>query len=230
MKDKPKILSTQRLCPAGGRVTQSKPKLEISWKELSPMLKSIDSQTPRSWTPSEDARGNSASTSSRKDSIGKHEDKHSIMRQKNQDGRTLTNVASASITVSSPSTPNAHRRSLYRNLSFSSSSSRKTRILQAQAARKVLDLITPDVFAISQEVLESPDPGQQPMAADSPPQIRMPYPRNASSNSYRKIPFKSPAAALNNGSRKSWNRPFGSMTPPRHPNSAPKVLQCTSME
>ncbi len=223
MKDRPKILSSQRLRPAGESSTLSTPKREISWKELSVLLKPIDSRTSRS---SKDSRGNvSTLAPSERNSFGQYRENHSSMWENNRDRDRLitTSVASARTTVSSPSTPSDHGRSLSRAPSFSSSSGQKARMEQARAARKLLDLISPDVFVVSHA---NPDPGLQLKLADSASQMRTPPRRQGPSIFSIKTPLKSPAY----GSSAKRNIALALMTPPRHPNSARKASQCKSIE
>jgi hypothetical protein len=140
---------------------------------------------------------------------------------RDRDRCTTTSVACVPSTVSSPSTPSDLRRSLSRTPSFSSSSGRNARMEQARAARKLLDMISPEVFIVSHA---NPDPGRQSKVVDSPPEMRTPHRRQGLSIHNIETPTKTPAY----GSSAKRSVALALLTPPRHPISARKVLQLKS--
>lgn len=220
MKHRPTILSTQRFCLGEESSTLSTPKLEISWKELSVLLKPVDSQTARSSKSSSDSRGRiSTSASSCRNSFWQNGESHSSVceNHRDQDRCTTTSATLARKMVSSPSTPIDPRRSLSRTPSFSSPSGRIARMEQAEAARKLLDLISPVIVASQ----ANPDPDRRPKVEDSPPHMRTPHRRQGPPIFNNRSPLKSPAY----GSSAKRSSALALMTPPRHPNSARKASQ-----
>lgn len=105
------------------------------------------------------------------------------------------------------------------------------RLEQSEAARKLLDSISPDIF-VQHDALGDCVRFTERAAKGSPTQVRTPRRRQRSSSSSHKTQSKLAArsSARNRMSSAVRSISFNSLTPPRYPNSSKKLLQSLSKE
>jgi hypothetical protein len=221
-------MSTASVHPMEASPILSTPKLEISWKELSVLLKCGEAATPRLQEASTlAARSPFRSTSSRKLDLQNYEMRLCPTPTRNQ----IVNkpdTANMDTMNTPPSIARSRRRSYSRSPALLLSSSRMTRLEQSRAARRLLDSISPDIFMqqdASEHCVQSVQYTES-AATNSPAHVRTPR----SSSSCHKSQPKIPSSARKNVSSAVRSMSFNSLTPPRHPHSARKLLQSLSID
>jgi hypothetical protein len=142
MKD---TFATLAVHPMGASPILSTPKLEISWKDLSVLLKCGDRATPRQ-PLSTLALSPLKSTSSRRLDLRNREMLLCPTPSRNRNAEHKPISASVDTMKTPPSMVRSRRRSLSRSPAVLLSSGRMTRLEQRQAARKLLDSISPCIF------------------------------------------------------------------------------------
>ena len=208
----------------------STPKKEISWKELSVLLKSVEKKTSQSKSVSNYVAGSQAAPMLSGDNVlGKQGEQRCSTPNRNRamERKKLISAAKAEV-VFSPSVASSRRRSVSRSPSLLLSSARVARLGQSRAARKLLDSISPHLF-MKQETNENQDPHKY-MATSSPAQTRTPRHRESSSSWHHKTPPRPPTSTRKPTLSAKLSSSLNAMTPPRHPSSARKLLQSLSLE
>ena len=224
-------MSTESVHPMDASPILSTPKLEISWKELSVLLKCGEATTPRLQEASTvAARSPFKSTPPRKLDLQKYEMRRCPTPTRDQrvhkpDTATMDTVNTP------PSIARSRRRSFSRSPALLLSSSRMTRLEHSRAARKLLDSISPNIF-VQQDAAEDCVRYTDSAATNSPIHVRTPRRRQSSTSSCHKTQPKLPtgSSARNNVSSAVRSMSFNSLTPPRHPHSARKLLQSLSID